>query len=228
MRVAELDGLNLDSPSRLDLAAIEAVMLWPDDADMRRRWLRAAEIEAVRPHVARLSHAALLHYTLTCDASPERLADLQVAAGKRQLEGMALGHRTLRAIAGTGSFQAIDKAYSVMRSNTSLSAGAARISVSQINKVLPRYRAVLHLWAAWDFMACTEGDLTFPCAVGGLGEFLANADQLRRWGEETTPRHSDHTIVRPADPVELPPELASRLPPPSIARLIDGPLHGVA
>ena len=102
----------LDDPNRLDVAVIEAMMLWPDDELKRSYVLDAAYVELVRPHLADLpleELASLVH--VAADALPLSLLRAE-AQGERCVRGLISGnvlHNVIAAIDGDSEPPTIGK-----------------------------------------------------------------------------------------------------------------------
>lgn len=201
------------SPTRVDVLLLEAFMLWPDDQTARQR----AMASGILAHARELAAAGvdredmlsgLAQFALDVDP-PETIRE---RARPRFVEGLVAGLVVWRALAlnehDPGS-AAISKSVGDIAQRVW---PAWRLSPKSINnKVLPRFRAVVHLWCAYAG-AALEGADTFPCRTRDLPPFLATAEAYRARGEATRLPHAPTTVLRPGDAVTLPPELARRLP----------------
>ena len=188
-------------PSRLDLAWIEARMLWPDQADRQAETWRTAFVEAVREHMAAglpidIDPLALL--SIAAEATP--LGKLREAAAQPFRHGCAAGWLLLETVwrAETGRRTRLTSVKATI-------AKALKLSTSTIdNTAWATYRAVAHYYAA--FLArARDGALAFPCAVAGLPHFLARAEHLRQMAETVIPPHRAAPLLRPGQALILRP-----------------------
>ncbi|MDB5617433.1 hypothetical protein [Tardiphaga sp.] len=198
----------LDDTSRLDLAVVEAHMLWPDDERARERSLETANVQfgvANSLNLPQYILAGLL--PIAAEAAP--LTELQEVAKKPFFHGLIAGRVLYGAVRGAMA-AADDRSMGRIYGDIAKSIPAAqRLSRKTIeNKVWPKYRPVAHFWASYVDHALAKGDTTFPCSIGRLGEFLAVAQAFRRLGETTSTPQSPTTILRHYDAVGVPANLA--------------------
>jgi len=206
----------LSTPFKLDLAVIEAMMLWPDDDAARGRWIAASIVEWGWENIETMPEAQLRRWALDARAArgmPSN-ADLQPEANKRHPHGTVAGAIVLEAIM-LGRL-APDQA-AVRKVQESLAdrlKGSFQIEPKTMNnKAGPIYpfRPVAHLWAAHG-AAWRGGDKTFPCKASRLGEFLAIAEVIRAVAEHSRVKKSPSTVMRPGEAVRLPAEITAALP----------------
>lgn len=228
------------APTSVDVARVQALMLWPDDLAAQVSWVNAcvvADLETMDLDDLDAPELRVLVGILL--KSPPRMADLQPLTHRPTIIGMAAGYEVLRGLdaAKSGLYDA------PFSENTGKNAWSTRadvepsrvkfadlinrtvhpivdgrqlaISVSTLNKELPRFRPVAHLWAAYEWAGRHEPN-GFPCSVRGLGQLLADADWIRRHGAElkTHPK-SRGSIIDDRAAYRVPPGLD--LPHPTLA-----------
>jgi hypothetical protein len=194
------------NPVRFDLAAIEAAMLWPDDAAARDEWVGAVTVDEGKDHIDSMSENALRHWAHNA-ASVPRLPDLQSRIGKRGIHGRIAGIITLRATILTKADPqnaALRKIHADISKRLwrTLKIGPRTME----NKEGPIYpfRPVAHLWAAHSFHIIRGGDEAMPCVPERLPDFLATAESIRFLAEKTKTPRSATTIMRPGEAAKLP------------------------
>lgn len=190
-------------------------MLWPDDAAMRQKAIRSATMQAYRDLLrqGRLPAEVLPGFAdLAVDATPP--AQMQEAAKARFVEGLVTGVIVYSAIAGRD----FDHPHGgAMRRYIKAASKAVypewRLMPGTINThVLPRFRPVAHLWAAWYCEAREQDKPLFPCRTRDLPVFLARAEWFREAGESTRLPHAPTTVLRPGEAVVIPDAVLARLP----------------
>jgi len=203
------------SPIRPDLAIVEAMMLWPDDEAMRETATATAMMVASRDLLrqGRLPQVwTPVLADLALDATPP--AQMQEAAKARFVEGQVTGVIVYSAIAGRD----FDHPHGgAMRRYIKAASKAVypewRLMPGTINThVLPRFRPVAHLWAAWYCEAREQDKPLFPCRTRDLPVFLARAEWFREAGESTRLPHAPTTVLRPGEAVVIPDAVLARLP----------------
>ena len=187
--------------TRQHLAAIEAVMLWPDDEKLRASGFHAADAQFL------LENRALLLARQDVDwlrylADAPRIGDIHVRDPYAHgvIAGYILHDTVGKIILG------LEDA-SIGKSIATCSQGfwrRFRVSEKTINNVVwPRYKPVAHFWAAY-FSNYLAGDTVWPCDVSKISQFLAEAEAYREFGETLKPFKSRHGVI--------PPDIAVRLP----------------
>jgi hypothetical protein len=200
---------SLDRPIRLDLAHVEALMLWPDDDDARERWQRAAIIDEGKDHLDEMPENLLRHYARDALNAP-RLADLQPEAGKRKIEGLLAGIVLLNAT--TYAHHAPERAALgiIKQELCDNLRGTYQVQPRTLDN-RNEYRPVAHFWAAY-MLACHHGDRTFPCQIADLATFLATAEALRELAETSNAKKAPGPIMRPGEAARLPDDVVAALP----------------
>lgn len=207
--VLNLRPAALVRPTRLDLAIVEALMLWPDDEAARERWLSAAIIDEGKDNIDDMPEHLLRHYTLDALNAP-RLADLEPAAGKRHVDGLLAGIVLLNAtIYATAAPEraALGKIRQELCDNLH---GTYQVQPRTLDN-RNEYRPVAHLWAAY-MLACHHGDRTFPCLISNLAAFLATAEAIREIAEKSRAKKAPAPIMRPGEAARLPDDVTAALP----------------
>lgn len=200
----------LARPARIDLAMIEARMLWPHHADMRKRYVNAVSIKLAAGNIDRVPFPTPTPIEVRELAesmlSAPRVEDFTDAGKRAYTHGLVAGNILFEAVGNrdTGC------------ENTGLgdikSALVARLGREQHlsqktidNVVWPRYRSVAHLWAAHLHRSKETENTAFPCRARDLPIFLALAEAYRRRGETIrSTAKSPSTVLRPGDAVMVP------------------------
>ena len=210
MRVLDIHQSAIDHPIRLDLAMIEAEMLWPHDDGARNRAIKAAfaqqYIAAAKAQDSMIDaeSAEALH------AAP-RLVNINEGAEVPFRHGIVAGRILLESVVAAS----IDYPTSPIPALKRQLAAAFRndqVSESSINNTIwPRYRSVSHLWAAYLERDYTGNDVEFPCSYKQIGSFIALSEEFRRLGESLRlPKSPTTSILNAADMLRLP--ISIRLP----------------
>jgi hypothetical protein len=206
---------SLANATRLDLAIVEAMMLWPDDEDARAAATATATVafyRATKPALTPEETENLI--AMAADALPLGVIHNEV---RRSLfvSGTIAGQILIHAI-GKRSLdmpvtmdEAIKQAIKPFHGKKS----EWKFSPQTINnKVWPTYRPVAHYWAA-AISRSGKRDGAFPCELRNFAEFLAEAEAYRRLGEATRlTTKSPKTVLLPSESVLLPPAIGVLLP----------------
>ena len=216
----DLSTSSIASPVRLDLAVIEAAMLWPDDATHRSDFCRAAAIQDGREWALRVKDGAILAEIMQNHDRLPDLASLQpgarwhvhgIIAGKRVVDAVMSAHHSERALRLAEIDDNIHKDLMQPFEERRNTFPIRPQTLKNKNGPIHRYRPVAHLWAA-HHVAVHEGREGFPCVVDDLPRFLATAEIIRALAETTCLPNSHHKIMRPGEAVTLPVEVISLLP----------------
>ncbi|MDO8323081.1 MAG: hypothetical protein Q7T23_09050 [Phenylobacterium sp.] len=216
----------LQPPDALECATVAAMMLWPEDAAMRARWIRASRIQLWAPQVDAMPAHILREFVKDVLGSTERLEDLKEAADRRFKDGLIKGIEVFEAVR-LGHFLPDDAQLHSIRERISDAVGG-EIKPESLGKNTSRFakfRPVAHLWAEYcnaaraaAAVADTAGTSIptkepFPCRPIDLPMFLRQAEGFRWKAEKTKPsKHSKETAMRPGEAVELPREVKAILP----------------
>jgi hypothetical protein len=156
----------LNETTRADMAIIASLMLWPNDAPARYRYVS--------------SFVGALDYELPLPGPdwPGALAAYQdgMIAGGLLVEMVALFEAAPQSVNMTAHKRRIANAYT---RDTDAKTRDRQMGKRIDNVVLPLFRPVAHLWAAHTY--CRTQDV--PCPRAQLPEFLAMADAFRKQGE---------------------------------------------
>lgn len=203
MPTLDLPREALTKPTRLDVANVAHLMLWPNDPTMRARAMRVWLIEEGKRLVR--------EQALSTDQILDLIENAQTVEPRQTLheeqffaEGLAVGAILFRAIAHR---EVQDDHGSIGKSIEVLTTAFWRKRRLQgktfNNKVIPRLRCVSHLWAV--FVADRlSGQTAFPCRQGDLPIFLSRAEKYRQRGESLRPPHSPRLFLMPGDTVVIP------------------------
>jgi hypothetical protein len=179
--------------NRLGLNYIESVMLWPDDKTKRDESIRTGTATFIRdainamPAVKRAAEAAewLDWCGLLADAMPLRL--IQEEAKKRYVHGCLAGELLGAAVGdhARGAFTKLESLKAELCEYNQKRATITKwfdVSFSTLNNIIwTKYKPVSHLWATY-LTNALAGDMTFPCALNRLTEFLAVSEVFLRRG----------------------------------------------
>src|SRR5262252_1732091 len=188
------------APTRVDIAALEGVMLWPNNAEAQARALLAAicEYYRLRASADLLDRRDLLDL-LEFQANAPRLAE--ITWSERYIDGIRAGRYLMEVVARISLGQSI-KMKTVA---TKVAALPPAINVHTFeNRIWRDYRRVAHFWAAYLHRAKPQ---PFPCALCDFREFIALAEGFRHLGETTNTKQSrkilDASSVRPPGEVDI-------------------------
>lgn len=213
-RVFDLRPDLFSFPTRLDLAYIEAEMLWPDDAAWRERAIKASTVEWMHDNSRFLDREALSWLaSLSRDAFPINHVQGEVQK-ERFLRGWIVGSVLYQLIArlavnpNTANKQdVIDHCIAPYKKTSK--GGMVRITRMHFNnEIWPIFESVAHLWAAYFKSAIVDGRPQFPCTTEHLRKFLADAEFYRIRGEQARTRKSPTTVLQAQKTVKLPALLA--------------------
>jgi hypothetical protein len=181
--------------TRLDLSVIECTMLWPSDV---RQWRRARERSIVEhfKQVGELNEVDKAGFFWLADQA-HPLPAIQADARKPFLHGMIAGkvlHNVLGLIACDPDNASLGKAIKMaLPAAKQLSSSTFNCTISSStfnNTIWRKFRCVAHLWAAAFARAVFDDRRDFPCVVGDLPAFLADAEGYRVMGESRRTKQS--------------------------------------
>ncbi len=220
-RHIELSDTALTAPSRLDVAAVECMMLFPDDELTRQRAFNTCLVEFSRSCSATLPREVLESlFDIAADAP--RLEDIQHEVKKKRVIWGTIAGRILVEAVGHSKLgapftmkAAVEVATRAFRHNSHPGRSSQIIRVEPrtvANEIWPKFGPVAHYWAAWGELAL-DGKKDFPCHTDDLYEFLAFSEAYRRLGESIrlAPR-SPKPILTPDLTVRLPATIESAVP----------------
>ncbi len=195
----------IDKPTRLDLATVEAMMLWPDDKAKRDEAEESSVMQEMQSQFRKGNLPECFIRSLADSALDTRPpAQIQEAAKKRFVQGVAVGRIirnaiTLRDIAPDQAAigRSVEHVSEILWPEWPLSPKTIN------NKVLPRFRPVAHFWAVY-VDEYIEGRKTFPCRVRDLSMFLATAEAYRQIGETIRTPRAPSTVLKPGEAVQIP------------------------
>ena len=202
-----------ENRSRLTLAYIERLMLWPDDENRRADAEAAVDAHLINETVQGFAGSGELSLVFPSDlavvmgkvASAPRLRDID--ARTQFLHGVAAG-LVLHDMLGWAHLGSPNARMGYVVKSV---AERLRISISTVqNTCWAQFRAVAHLWAATTGNALTaidEGSRPdpFPTDLTLLPEFLAESEQYRALGEAFIPKQSGKgTMLKPDETWRMP------------------------
>jgi hypothetical protein len=195
----------LNKPSRLDLARIEVVMLWPQDETQRARALEAAAVQSLGEMVEQLGAdetpvaitvSDLKALTRRILGAP-RLTALQQEVRRPFTRGLVAG-LLLYEVVGWASLNPAIAGLGRVKAHIVKRRIFPRVSVKTIDNIIwPSFKPVAHLWAAYQSIRLSTRDVAFPCRIRDLQEFLSTAESFRQAGERLKPKQARETILDP-------------------------------
>jgi hypothetical protein len=201
-----LDATFLEAPTRLHLLTIEAMMLWPHDAERREVALVAGSIEALREIKDQLPREELEALTdLLCVS--QRVSDLRGEAERAIIDGLRAGQFLIEVIGQVRL--GLNPKMELVADQVCAALGLFADAVSGRSfrsHVWPKYRPVAHLWAATQSLHGDANISAFPCDLGEIIDFLALAEGYRELGEQARTHQAPAPILIPGEAVMLPPE----------------------
>ena len=197
-------------PGRLDLATIEAAMLWPDDEEHRIKFWKAAVATSFLELAERNEDGPLLMEIKKAKDSLPDLASLQ-PTDKRFAHGIIAGKRVLEVVL---SAHYADRKLRLSEIDDRIAKELKRVYQIEPKTILGpvmKFRPVAHLWAA-RLVAAHEGKSEMPCQVAELPRFLGTAEAIRALAETTRLANHNNMVMRPGEAVTLPAEVRALLP----------------
>jgi hypothetical protein len=200
----------LAGPTRLDVAVLEAVMLWPEDVEKRQRSIETSLVEFGRLHAKAMDSEGLRALLKeAADAPP--LAELQEQSKPRFVQGVLAGMilRELLGLSLLAPERALMKLVLGELADGFRIAGRLNLSDKTIkNAVWPVFRPVAHLWAASVEINLELNEGAFPCRCDRLLAFLARAEAYRNLGERTRSKQSPVMLLSAKSTWRLPREIS--------------------
>jgi hypothetical protein len=200
----------LADPTRIDLAAVEFMMLWPDDPDTRQAAMNALLLEEGESFINEMGVDIARPYAKLAK-SGARLSAILASQGDRRIHGAFVGRIVLEAIWQNNAGRPVSLRTireKLARDMLIQNAGTAGYQISPqtlANKDGPatKFRPVAHLWAAHVYRRSPDSK-AFPCRYQDLEPFLGLAEAIRELGEKTKTPHSKTAIMTQGEAVQLP------------------------
>ncbi|WP_043743318.1 hypothetical protein [Paramagnetospirillum magneticum] len=212
-----LDGLTPDNvgegSSRLTVAYLEAVMLFPNDPERQARAMMAVDVSLeVDRHIQHLGPDELVparDMAALVDSvrRAPRIEEFASVSKQAMNRGVFAGYVVLHVLARK---QLSPKTATIGQAiKLAIEAGFGD-SASNFNKsVRSQFMAVSHLWAAFVMLAQErEAEWAFPCRLDSIPYFLATAEVIRREGESFKPPQSNSTLLNPSISLKVPEGIA--------------------
>jgi hypothetical protein len=178
--------------TELTVAYLQAAMQWPDDPVGRRDVMKTAHALQMRETLRNVPAAreALALQAFEAGFEAKSSEEIRQAGGDRYYQGCLAGEFVLRALLidelgrtedGRASPVKLESIKAAMTSPAVRALHRKRdVSRSTLdNKIIPRFRPVAHLWAAYVFEAKYYGRQAFPCTLERVPWFLWAAESLR-------------------------------------------------
>jgi hypothetical protein len=210
--ILELSGDSLEEMTQLDVLAVEALMLWPDDPVARNDALTTTTNEFANRHLPILPPDLLRSLFSTAHEAIPLKTIRQLAEGPFLhgcIAGIILAH-TVNEVAINAKSEKASIGWIIKKLSKSIYPKWRLMPKTIENAVWPKFRSVSHFWAAYVTAAYSKSGSPFPCRVDTLTDFLAKADAYRAVGETTRTRRSPRILLMPGECVGIPPNL--RLP----------------
>jgi hypothetical protein len=210
-----LDCLFEATATRLHLAVIQAVMLWPNDAPSRTRALHSEAVEFLRRGPNEADAGFLAREDLRCidfdfeafefAAAATPIRDIIAQAREPYVHGMIAGF-VLDQTVGKVALQRKDArvADSIQAAEKAFWPKWRVMAKTINNSTWPQYRRVSHLWAAHWRRASEHEDASFPCGRADIGAFLSTADAFRKLGEACRTYKSPRPLLAPREAIRAP------------------------
>lgn len=194
--------------TRLTLAYIESVMLWPHDEEARLASLEAAGAQYFQEQLPPSGPVTVDAVAITRARSALPLPILHARAALPFSRGVIAGMIFQEALHAkqTGRNRNLQQIKSDVRKRYVGKPHFRDLSMSTIeNHIWAVYRAAAHLWAAY-LHAALGGDDTWPCSLDRLSEFLVLGEGLRKAGEDCITQ-KPRTLLEPDKTWRTPPTI---------------------
>ncbi|WP_040619990.1 hypothetical protein [Rhodovulum sp. PH10] len=209
--LAPLDRPNLqETVDRMDLAGIEAAMLWPDDDAYREKVIQRALILRALETPESLDREMAINL-LGMSVGIPSAAEINAETETRHLYGGLAGCILAETIARIDGNMPLSMGEIINRACKSATANAGGWRKAQItpktvqNRVWRDWKPVAHLWAAYNRLYQEHGKAwVWPCPKVQLTRFLGEAEAWRAIGETLKPRQSDTTVLPAGIAVRIP------------------------
>jgi hypothetical protein len=213
----------IDKPTMSDIAGIEAMMLWPDDANQRRRLVDLANLEIMASRAEDYSQERLVEALRVAIRTPCR-EDIKPSWDKRLSQGLVAGMILYSAVQFSQlkkkpiPLTVINKFVVDAFKTERLKPLRIRLEPQTIkNNIWPRFRSVAHLWAAscWYIFPdkpeeperTLDLNRPFVCPRSELGRFLGVSNSFCKQGEELRARRATSPILRKGESIHAPAEV---------------------
>jgi hypothetical protein len=207
--ILQLSGDSLEEMTQLDVFAVEAQMLWPDDPVARKDALTTTTNEFAYRQLPILPPGLLrCLFSTAHEATPfktiQQSAEVPFLHGC--IPGIILAH-TVGEVAINPKSEKASIGWIIEKLSKSVYPKWRLMPKTIENTVWPKFRSVSHFWAAYVTAAYSKPGAPFPCRVDTLIDFLAKADAFRTAGEATKTRRSPRVILMPGESVRIPSNL---------------------
>jgi hypothetical protein len=207
-RIIPLEQRHIDHPTKMELACIEVLMLWPDDAKQRALAMRCVVAQFGATMAAKGAVAPdEIGKLIALAAGAPRGAEIAAGIGTRMDDGLRAGAILFDALALAAVEPEQAGMARVMGSHAKVIGGRQHTKSKAIyNRVWTPFRPVAPLWAAYMNRARETGCHTFPCRLADFAVFLAAAEAFRRRAETVRSEHAK-PILGPGEAWHLRPEI---------------------
>ncbi len=224
MPILEINAAQIASPTRLQCAYLEGLMLWPDDAIRRTAVSSTTEREFGRELLRSFGEGeiplpadALLAFIERTSKGPP-LEAVQNDARPRFVQGVICA-RAIFDMVGTVAMggtppsreSALDQIVASM-THGGLVAGQRIATASLHRSIWDRLKSVLHLWAAYAAHASRTSECAFPCSAARIPNFLAESEWWLGAAAAIRPNRASTSLLNLADAWRPAPDLRTRLP----------------
>jgi hypothetical protein len=195
-------------PTRLTLAYLEGIMLWPglDDEAARAEYGDTVAAQYVADNVPDLPLGPLGPEALRWIADAQPLSNIHERVKSRYYEGCLAGYILCELIDPPKGTPAKNLAEAKRRAADGLRGALGRsLDIKRIDNVIwPRFKPVGHLWGAYIGNMRRSGEDTFPCRLDFLPKFLALACLMLRRGAAYRAPHSPVALLDIGNAWQLP------------------------
>jgi hypothetical protein len=204
-----------DKPVPPDIGIVRAMMLWPDDMEMREQSATRAFFDYLDDLGDAPSDVKNFAYKLARSAIGA--LELEKREDERIPRGLFVGS-VLYSMATCDNDENFNFNYHVENCNKLFlqkknHAGKRLYRFSKKtfdNELWPTFRSVAQYWAtSFKILKIDNGD-EFPCALDNLQDFLAFSEYIRAKAEIRRPFKSPSTILRPGEALTIPSKFVTK------------------
>jgi hypothetical protein len=208
----DLDSRCLHQPHRLDLAIIEAVMVWPDDANARSRAIQTSKVEFLRENINYRNHWSEINEVSLFEfvAGAEPIENIHAEVKKHFVRGYASGFILRETIARIqigapdatigASISKMSEIYRRKKDGSGWPLDKKTIN----NTIWPKYKPVSHFWAAAINYKLQHRSEPFPCEKSRLAQFLEEAEAWRTLGASLRTAKASGPILQGVKSITVP------------------------
>ncbi len=228
MPILEINVAQIASPTRLQCAFLEGLMLWPDDAEKRATVGSTTEREFGKELLRGFGEGELplpadawLAFIERTSKGPP-LNAVQADALPRFVQGFICGTAILEIVGGKAIGGAPPRNEVLTRIIAHMSVGGLvlgqRVSADYLNRTRwDAIKPVLHLWAAFVSHSLSANEGAFPCRAARLPNFLAESEWWLGAAANLRPTRASTNLLDLGDAWRPAPDVLAFLPPMEIS-----------